>query len=515
MMLHSPGAPYELDTEQELPEDATLFDEAPEATIVERLRAFFGTKRWQTPLLLFVMTFFVYGLLSFERIGKPSADTHFVYLANTYNSMISAKLGGAEAQKRREGKVAFELDRKPPHRNDWASYYELTMTDGQVVQGTWAEKPGRGKFELLDGRLMVLEPKYIDHRKTQQRYFVSFPPMPAVLMMPFAAVRGYAVNDVLWTLFFASLNVALLYILLARLSRGGRSGRSRKENLWLVAFFALSTPHIWCSIMGQVWFTALVMGITFTLLYVLCSIDAKHPLLAGIFCAMAFSTRTPLLFASAFFFIFVLFPGGKRLQKEQLGWAFKKLALFCLPCLAVGISLLVMNKIRFGSLTEFGHSYLAAGQIPRIKQFGLFHYHFLSMNLSAMFTLLPHLQKTAPYVVVSRHGMSLLLTSPALIYLLWPRPRENRADRFWHRILWTTVLVCVVPGVFYQNTGYEQFGFRFALDYMVYLVMLLAVGRHPITRGFKASVVFGALVNLFGAVTFKRFQQFYTNRFFP
>jgi hypothetical protein len=81
--------------------------------------------------------------------------------------------------------------------------------------------------------------------------------------------------------------------------------------------------------------------------------------------------------------------------------------------------------------------------------------------------------------------------------------------------LWTTVLVCVVPGVFYQNTGYEQFGFRFALDYMVYLVMLLAVGRHPITRGFKASVVFGALVNLFGAVTFKRFQQFYTNRFFP
>ena len=28
-------------------------------------------------------------------------------------------------------------------------------------------------------------------------------------------------------------------------------------------------------------------------------------------------------------------------------------------------------------------------------------------------------------------------------------------------------------------------------------LMLLAVGRHPITRGFKASVVFGALVNLF------------------
>lgn len=514
-MLHSPGAPYELDTEQDLAEDATLFDPVPDASLIEKLKAYVRSGRWRVPVILFVMTFVVYGLFSFERISKPSPDTHFVYLANTYNSMIAAKLGSAEAAKRREGKEAFELDRKPPHRNDWASYYELTMTDGQVVRGTWAERPGRGKFNLLDGRVMVLEPQYIDRRKTKQRFFVSFPPMPAVLMMPLAAARGYAVNDVLWTLFFASLNVALLYILLERLSLGGRSGRSRKDNLWLVAFFALSTPHIWCSIMGQVWFTALVMGITFTLLYVLCSIDTKHPLLAGIFCAMAFSTRTPLLFASVFFFLFALFPGGKLVKKDDLAATIKKLVLFCVPCLIVGISLLVMNKIRFHSLGEFGHSYLAAGQIPRIKQFGLFHYHFLSKNLSAMFTLLPHLQKSEPYILVSRHGMSLLLTSPALIYLLWPRPRKNRADRFWHRILWTTVLVCVVPGVFYQNTGYEQFGFRFALDYMVYLIMLLAVGRHPITRGFMASVVFGALVNVFGAVTFKRFQQFYTNRFFP
>ena len=112
MMLHSPGAPYELDTEQDLPEDATLIDESPEASLVERLRAYFASKRWRTPLLLFLLTFVIYGLFSFERISKPSADTHFVYLASTYNSMIAAKLGSAEALKRREGKVAFELDRR-------------------------------------------------------------------------------------------------------------------------------------------------------------------------------------------------------------------------------------------------------------------------------------------------------------------------------------------------------------------------------------------------------------------
>ena len=191
-MLHSPGAPYELDTEQDLAEDATLFDPVPDASLIEKLKAYVRSGRWRVPVILFVMTFVVYGLFSFERISKPSPDTHFVYLANTYNSMIAAKLGSAEAAKRREGKEAFELDRKPPHRNDWASYYELTMTDGQVVRGTWAERPGRGKFNLLDGRVMVLEPQYIDRRKTKQRFFVSFPPMPAVLMMPLAAARSTA-----------------------------------------------------------------------------------------------------------------------------------------------------------------------------------------------------------------------------------------------------------------------------------------------------------------------------------
>lgn len=512
-MLHPPGAPYDLPAGQELGEHSTLAG-TPRG-VLARVRAWMSEGRWRTPLVLFLMTLGVYGLLSFERLKKPSDDTHFVYLANTYNSMIGAALGGEAAGSRRAGKLPFELDRAPPHRNDWASYWDLTLKDGERVQGIWMEKQGRGKLRRLDGKVMVIEPQVIDHSRTARHYYVSFPPMPAVLMMPLAALFGYGVHDVIWTLCFAALNVALLFILLEQLSLGGRSGRGRKENLWLTAFFALSTPHIWCAIMGQVWFTALIMGITFTLLYVMCSVDARHPLLAGIFCAMAFSTRTPLLFCSLFFFLFVLFPGGKRLRREQWGWAIKKLALFCLPCLLVGIWLLVMNQIRFGSLTEFGHSYLAAGQLERIKRYGLFHYHFLSKNLSAMFTLLPHLSTREPYIQISRHGLSLLFTSPALAYLLWPARREHRADRFWYRALWATVLVCVIPGIFYQNTGYEQFGFRFALDYMVYLILLLAIGRHPITRGFKLSVMFGALVNLFGAVTFKRFHDLYTNKFFP
>lgn len=512
--MHEPGHPYALDKE-ELPELLTVADAQTGLSLIARLLAWWKSGRWKTPLVLFLLTFIVYGVTAFNRVKGPSADNHFVYLANTYNDMILSAVGNEAATQRRADRLPFELDRKPPHYNDWASYWELTLTDGEVVQGIWAGRKQSGRFTRLDKKEMMLEPSAIDRKKTRRRYYVSFPPGPAVMMMPLALIQGYKINDVLWTLLFASFNVALFYILLERLSMGGRSGRSRKENFWLVALFGLSTAHFWCSVLGQVWFTALIMGVTFTLLYVLCAIDARHPLLAGIFCALAFSTRTPLLFTSLFFFLFVLFPGGKMLKKEHTGRAIKQLVLFCVPCLIAGISLMVMNKVRFDSYTEFGHTYLAAGQLQRIKEHGLFAYHFLSMNLTAMWTLLPTLKTTAPYIVVSTHGMSLLVTTPALVLLLWPAKREGRADHFWHRALWATVAVCALPGLFYQNTGYEQFGFRFSLDYTIYLMMLIATGRHPITRGVKAAIIFGAAVNTFGAVTFKRFSQFYANRFLP
>jgi hypothetical protein len=61
----------------------------------------------------------------------------------------------------------------------------------------------------------------------------------------------------------------------------------------------------------------------------------------------------------------------------------------------------------------------------------------------------------------------------------------------------------------YQNSGWIQFGYRFALDYIVLLVLLLAVGGRPINHWTKALIVIGVLINLFGAVTFQRFGQFY------
>ena len=78
---------------------------------------------------------------------------------------------------------------------------------------------------------------------------------------------------------------------------------------------------------------------------------------------------------------------------------------------------------------------------------------FLGKNLAAMFALTPDITTKPPYLRISTHGMSLVVTTPALVYLLWPRERQGAPDVLWYRALWCTVAACALPGLFYQNTA--------------------------------------------------------------
>jgi hypothetical protein len=127
--------------------------------------------------------------------------------------------------------------------------------------------------------------------------------------------------------------------------------------------------------------------------------------------------------------------------------------------------------------------------------------HYLGRNLAVAFTLLPDVSVQRPWISISGHGLALWLTSPALLVLLWPREKNA-----WHRPLWLTVAVVAVWSLCYQNSGWVQFGYRFSLDYIVLLAVLLAIGGRRIPR---ALIILGILINLFGAVTFARFGQFY------
>ncbi len=431
----------------------------------------------------------VYAAFAGPRLKGPSTDPHFLYQAEAF-------LQGS-----------LELRRPPPHRNDWASYHELELASGETLRGVYTSS-GRGgqlrRFRTLRGRTLLIEPSEV--RRRSRHTFVSFPSFPAVLLMPFVAVLGTGVSDVWFTVLVAGLNVGLLFLFLELLTHRGHSLRSRRENLGLALVFAFGTVHFWCSVLGQVWFTALVVGVALHSLYLLAALDARHPWLAGLCLGLGMATRTPLAFASVFFAWQVL---GPPAAGEPWGQRLRQLARFAAPVVAVGLTLMALNVARFGRPFEFGHTYLAEGSIDRIRDYGLFGLHFLPRNLAAAFVLLPSLSRSAPYLHLSRHGMSLFLSTPPFATLLLP-PRRRVPLR---RALVLAAACVALPLLLYQNTGHIQYGYRFSLDLTPLLFGLSALSDRRLGRWFWALALLGVAVNAFGAITFQRFDLLYDDHF--
>lgn len=476
--------------------------------------------------LVFLTCLLVLSLFAWERMKEPSPQFHFVDLAHSF----WAKRLDSDAPRTRWKDVENDPDVPRGYAdairrqttnpdgsdrgwNDWASYRILQLKGGQELKGVfpWRDTDDRkAEFHALDGTLYQIDCRRdvksgcYGNGKDHVAFHVSFPPLPGVLMMPLVKVWGYDVNDVWFTLFFAAMNGLLLFSLLEWLSRTGRTDRSRSDNLWLTALFVFGTVHFFSSVRGEVWFTALIVGVTLNLAAIWCAIDLRRPLLAGLFVGLGMATRTPLAFSCLFILLVAMFCGGGL---KQRGWrpTIGRLTLFALPVAAILAALMFYNYTRFENVFEFGHTYLQEGARRAIREHGLMSGWFLGPNLSAALINPPVFTfEGGPFVRITRHGLGLLWTTPALL-LLVGSPR--RTPLFWALV--ATAGVVALPGLFYQNTGWQQFGYRFGLDWLPFLVVAFAVGGRKLNRTAKVLIVLSILVNAFGAVTFGRAGGFY------
>lgn len=462
---------------------------------------------------LYVIGLVVYGVFAWGRLGKQSGAPHFVYQADAWMN----------------GSMAVE----PPLPNDDWAVIETVEIDGQRLQGR--RMVTRKVFRTLDGTevptcLPANQPKVTTCTGSKSlgwTHYVSFPAFPALVMLPSALLGGRTANDVLPTLFLAALILPLTLLVLRRLAEAGLSKRTVHEDLWFVGMFAFGTVMFVSSIQGKVWYTAHVVGVVLALIYAWAAIEAKRPVLAGLALGAAALTRTSMAFMFPLF-VFEVWrmvakaradetppnaSGSMNLQaarKSMLLAMRGPLLRFALPVVGFAALGMIYNYVRFASFTEFGHSYLALGthdpvvQQNNIEQWGLASSHYLSRNLAVAFAALPDLLPRSPWIQVNGHGLAIWFTTPALLLLLWPREKNPL-----HRALWLTVLFVALPSLLYMNTGWFQFGYRFALDYMVFLVMLLAIGGRPMNRVMKALIIAGVIVNLFGAYTYDRAGEHY------
>jgi hypothetical protein len=427
------------------------------------------TQAYRVEIALFGICFITFAFFSSQRFLRQSAAPHFVYQAKAWI----------------EGRPDVDLE-VLPNLEDWACVREIGEAKARCT----------GPIRAGD------------------RWYVSFPPFPAVLMLPFVALHGYQFNDTSFSAIIGALAIAFFFSLLRFLSHEREIERSRRENVALALVLAFGTVFFYCTIRGEVWFTAEVIGVGLTTLYLRSSVRARRPLLAGLFFSMATLTRTPLFFAGLFFVLETLFPDPENLSEQLRSlprrWepVLRKLGLFAVGAAPLALLAAVYNHYRFGSPTEFGHRFLYNNRVNAdIDRWGLFDWHYLGRNLEAAFLKLPQIQLDPLRISYDPNGLSLLLTLPLIVFLAIPRERRRI-----QLPLWLAVAVCALPGLFYQNTGYMQFGFRFSLDYTPYLLVLFAAGGWSLRNHWvQSAIALGVLVNFWGAVAFRGYTEYVRN----
>ena len=374
----------------------------------------------------------------------------------------------------------------------------------------------------LHGRLDLGGPPpdytgFNDFAVYEGKYYVTFPPMPAVLILPLVALSRSvdAVQDGRFFIALAGLGPATVYLALDRLSSARLSVRTRGENLFLAFAFAFATVFWFTAVQGTVWFAAHVVAVVFAALYLYASVDARRPVLAGLCLGCAIATRTPLFFAAPLFACELVRSARARSARGELfdprsGFLTRGIA-FAAPLLAVLGLLAWHNQARFGSPFEFGHRFLAIVWKTRIDKWGLFSVHYLGRNLGVMLTAMPFVGARGTPPQINAHGLALTLTSPFFLWVLWPRIRGRTRVRSMYVALAVSALGVAIPDLLYQNSGWIQFGYRFSNDFAVFLVAMIAVGGRKLGPAFGAAVAFAFAVNAFGAFTFQRpgYEKYY------
>jgi hypothetical protein len=347
--------------------------------------------------------------------------------------------------------------------------------------------------------LRLLPPSVHDLSFFNQHYFLYWPPVPALVMMPWVQVFGVEASDVLVTLVIGAGNVAMMAWLLRAATERGVVALSDMQRSWLTVFFAFGTVHFTLAPLGRVWFTSQVVATTGVLLAYAAALtfsDWRAPLLVGIGTAAALGTRYPLLLTAIWpaWYLLTRTPKGQR--SRLVRYVLIGGAPIVVACGMIGW----YNFARFGSPLDYGYAYhhMAAAFRSAFTRYGAFNLHYLPTNLYYQYVYYPFPVRRGFLM-----GGSLFLLSPLFSAAVWSLWQDRKQASTW--VLFLTIMAVNIPILLLMGTGWMQFGPRYTLDFTVPMVLLTANGaRRWSARTIGVLTAVSVLQYLVGVTIFAR-----------
>ena len=327
------------------------------------------------------------------------------------------------------------------------------------------------------------------------RWCVAYPPLPAVLSIPFLRFGTAAAQDLVSQV-CGGASAGFLYLALRC------CGAPRTVAITGALLSAFGTTLFFSSADGRASYAAHAVAMLFTSIAFWLAARGGPAWGVGVAVGLAALARLPVALVFPALAFIVGRRGGTPLRPALTGVIAGGAPFFLLY--------VAYNVLRWGTVTDAGYARLTEGDF--FFDHGQFSLAYLPRHLYAIVIEPPDFVPNVWYFLRPRFiGMSLFLTTPTFLFVFAGLQRLRR-DALVAATAAAAALALVVD-VLHGTVGFAQFGYRFSLDAQPFLVALALGGDALRDSGWRSrpSVLFivatalAVAVNSYAAVAIIRF----------
>jgi 4-amino-4-deoxy-L-arabinose transferase-like glycosyltransferase len=317
-------------------------------------------------------------------------------------------------------------------------------------------------------------------------YYVVYPPMPAIIILPLVAIFGKSIDQSLISIILASIAVSLTWLMIRK------TGVKGSKVLWLAVLLGFGTCFWYTASIGSAWYIEHVSAVLFLTTAIVLALYKKNDFYVGLSLGCSYLSRLPTILSFPFFLLLT--------YERNDSWKprLRQMSLFFLG-LAIPVVLdALYNFARYNTILDIGYTIIIKGD-PNYTN-GLFSLTYIPRNIYAILFQGPIQLNSFPYFKPNWMGLGLFFTTPAFLCIF--KGPWNKLSKFS-----AVAVLCIMPILITHGTaGFTQFGYRFSLDYTPFLMLLTAKGMSE-NLGWqeKALIILSIIVNLWGVVSIIKF----------
>lgn len=328
------------------------------------------------------------------------------------------------------------------------------------------------------------------------RWCVVYPPLPAILSIPFLPFGSTALAQTLASRVAAGLSAAPLYLGLRRY------GAPQIVAGTGVVLSLAGTTLLFTGADARAWYAAHSAAVLFTCVAFWLAVRGGPSWGVGAAIGLAVLARQPIVLATPALAWLLARRSGRPYLRSLLG--------VVVAGIPFAIVYFAYDLMRWGTIFDIGYLTLIKGDV--LYPYGLLSPLYLPRHFEAIFLRMPDIVSGTPWFLRPKwEGMGLFVTTPAFAWIF----ASVRGFRRSLAVVATALAagLALLPDVLHGTWGFQQFGYRFSLDAQPFLVALALTGDAFVggrwrTRPswiFAVAVAGAVILNVYATIAIMRF----------